>query len=176
MKYTLIYENEHDGSKITSEFRGEVLNDVLEKVEEFIKATGFSYISGTLDFVQEDNETYPSDDEQEFDFGFTDTSVMKHMADDLMRQNEKKEWRHGWENTKTFPEDEYGDIYVGEEVELNFSDYGAAQPIVSFDYEPQDSITISFNDEEKCPSCKLPVSVMSLHRCYDRKCPLNNAE
>ena len=166
MKYTLIYENEHDGSKITSEFRGEVLNDVLEKVEEFIKATGFSYISGTLDFVQEDNETYPSDDEQEFDFGFTDTSVMKHIADDLIRQNEKKKHL----------DDEYGDIYVGEEVELNFSDYGAAQPIVSFDYEPQDSITISFDDEEKCPSCKLPVSVMSLHRCYDRKCPLNNAE
>ena len=166
MKYTLIYENEHDGSKITSEFRGDVLNDVLEKIEEFIKATGFSYVEGTLDFVQEDIETYPSDEEQDFDFGITDTSVMKHMADDLIRQNEKK---------KSL-DDEYGDIYIGEEVELNFSDYGAAQPIVSFDYEPQDSITISFDDEEKCPSCKLPVSVMSLHRCYDRKCPLNNAE
>jgi len=52
MKYTLIAEDEFDGSKTTREFTVDYLPDVLSEVELFLRGAGF-FFDGNLEFVVE---------------------------------------------------------------------------------------------------------------------------
>jgi hypothetical protein len=52
MKYTLIAEDKWGGSKITREFEGDFLPDVLSELELFLKGAGFVF-NGHLDFVDD---------------------------------------------------------------------------------------------------------------------------
>ncbi len=52
MKYTLIAEDKWGGSKITREFEGDFLPDVLSELELFLKGAGFVF-NGNLDFVDD---------------------------------------------------------------------------------------------------------------------------
>jgi hypothetical protein len=62
MKYTLIAEDKWGGSKITREFEGDFLPDVLSELELFLKGAGFVF-NGNLDFVN-DFETEPEYNEE----------------------------------------------------------------------------------------------------------------
>ena len=52
MKYTLIAEDDFDGSKTTREFQADFLPDVLSEVELFLRGAGF-FFDGNLDFVND---------------------------------------------------------------------------------------------------------------------------
>ena len=65
MKYTLIAEDDYDGSTTTREFNADSLTYVLPEIELFLKGAGFVF-DGTLDFVN-DFETEPEWTTQEYD-------------------------------------------------------------------------------------------------------------
>ena len=52
MKYTLIAEDEYDGSKTTREFTVDYLPDVLSEMELFLRGAGF-FFTGNLQFFDE---------------------------------------------------------------------------------------------------------------------------
>jgi hypothetical protein len=52
MKYTLIAEDEYDGSKTTREFNVDYLPDVLSEIELFLRGAGF-FFSGNLQFIDD---------------------------------------------------------------------------------------------------------------------------
>lgn len=65
-KYTFTSEEPLNNSKITYEFEGVSLVDIVEHFEMFLKGSGFIF-QGQLDFVEEDNtEFYTSEN----DLGF----------------------------------------------------------------------------------------------------------
>lgn len=99
MKYIFKQIDSYTPSETTVEFETDSLETILEQFEFFLKGSGYK-ISGTLDVV------YP-DEEVNFDginidlssYGAAqpvedyeiDTSVMAHVAADLLRQMENKE-------------------------------------------------------------------------------------
>jgi hypothetical protein len=86
-----------------------------------------------------------------------DTSVMSHIADDLIRQNSKKS-----------EEDIFGDIFTSNK---NIqTDFGAAGPTLTVASEDDFQLNLNL-ENENCSLCKLPISVMELHQCFDPSCP-----
>jgi hypothetical protein len=135
-------------SKHTTEFRADTLETMLENFEMFLRGSGFHF-DGVIDVVSLED----------------DVSVMSHIADDLIRQNSKKS-----------EEDIFGDVFVSNESEIDF-DFGAAGPTLTVlpGLEPlatEDDFQINLDFEnENCSLCKLPISVMDLHQCFDPSCP-----
>lgn len=66
MKYTLIVEDEYDGSRSTREFTADYLPDVLSEVELFLKGAGFIF-NGNLDFVNDFDAEPDWEPEEEWD-------------------------------------------------------------------------------------------------------------
>jgi hypothetical protein len=111
MKYVFKQIDSYTPSETTVEFEADSLETILEQFEMFLKGSGYQ-ISGTLDIVYPEEEInyddinidlssygQQSDDivlnfgaaEPALDLNFeTDTSVMAHIAADLLRQNEKQ--------------------------------------------------------------------------------------
>lgn len=77
-KYTFICEEKYDGSKITLEFEANNIHNILPKIETFVRASGFSYMQGSLDFV-------PHSDNFEFDFG--EQPIPSYGTDDIQVGN-----------------------------------------------------------------------------------------
>jgi hypothetical protein len=112
MKYVFKQIDSYTPSETTVEFEADSLETILEQFEFFLKGSGYK-ISGTLDIVYPDEEInydginidlssygQQSDDiilnlgaaEPALDLNFeTDTTVMAHVAADLLRQMENKE-------------------------------------------------------------------------------------
>lgn len=65
MKFKLICEHE-EGDVVTHEFEKEFLNDVLDRMHDFLKGCGYVF-DGTVDIVEE--ETTPINIGKQFDFG-----------------------------------------------------------------------------------------------------------
>jgi hypothetical protein len=61
-KYTLICEETYDNSKITVEFEAVTIIDVLNHTENFIRSSGYQYMKGCLDFVEDLDEQFMFDD------------------------------------------------------------------------------------------------------------------
>ena len=139
-------------SKHTTEFRADTLETMLENFEMFLRGSGFHF-DGVIDVVSLEDDVED------------DVSVMSHIADDLIRQNSKKS-----------EEDIFGDVFVSNESEIDF-DFGAAGPTLTVlpGLEPlatEDEFQINLDFEnENCSLCKLPISVMDLHQCFDPSCP-----
>jgi hypothetical protein len=139
-------------SKHTTEFRADTLETMLENFEMFLRGSGFHF-DGVIDVVSLEDDVED------------DVSVMSHIADDLIRQNSKKS-----------EEDIFGDVFVSNESEIDF-DFGAAGPTLTVlpGLEPlatEDDFQINLDFEnENCSLCKLPISVMDLHQCFDPSCP-----
>ena len=78
MKYTLIAEDNWNGSKTTREFEVDALPEVLTEIELFLKGAGFVF-DGNLDFVN-DFETEPEwEPEEEWTTPEWDTPVYDEM-------------------------------------------------------------------------------------------------
>lgn len=99
MKYIFKQIDSYTPSETTVEFEADSLETILEQFEFFLKGSGYK-ISGTLDVVYPDEEVnfdginidlssycaaQPVEDYE------IDTSVMAHVAADLLRQMENKE-------------------------------------------------------------------------------------
>lgn len=70
-KYTFICEqedfiDEYDKSKIIFEFHANNIHKILPKFEAFVRASGFSYIKGDLDFVQHEDRQEPENSQYLF--------------------------------------------------------------------------------------------------------------
>ncbi len=98
MKYVFKQIDSYTPSETTVEFEADSLETILEQFEFFLKGSGYQ-ISGTLDIVYPDEEINYDDINidlssygagQPVDFE-TDTTVMAHVAADLLRQMENKE-------------------------------------------------------------------------------------
>lgn len=83
-KYTLICEEKYDNSKVTVEFEANNIHNILPQFETFIRASGFSYMQGSLEFVDYSKgcEEFEGDFELSYpeypeytDFGTDDISV-----------------------------------------------------------------------------------------------------
>ena len=142
-----LYRGDENGvaSKHTTEFRADTLETMLENFEMFLRGSGFHF-DGVIDVVSLEDGVED------------DVSVMSHIADDLIRQNSKKS-----------EEDIFGDVFVSNESEIDF-DFGAAGPTLTVASE--DDLQLNLNlENENCSLCKLPISVMDLHQCFDPSCP-----
>ena len=145
-------DEQNVAAKHTTEFRADTLETMLENFEMFLRGSGFHF-DGVIDVVSLEDDVED------------DVSVMSHIADDLIRQNSKKS-----------EEDIFGDVFVSNESEIDF-DFGAAGPTLTVlpGLEPlatEDDFQINLDFEnENCSLCKLPISVMDLHQCFDPSCP-----
>jgi hypothetical protein len=150
--------NEMDvASKHTTEFRADDLTTMLENFESFLRGAGFHF-DGVIDIVPPEKEI--SWDEEET--GDTDAELSKrvfdHMVKDLTKNNDDivvsvpNQYSFNFETMN----DSHGTYKIDDGVdfkEINFS------------------LQESSFEETNCPLCKLPVSVMQLHQCFDPKCP-----
>lgn len=94
-KYTLICEEWNKGPKITMEFETDDLTVILEQMETFVRATGFSWV-GELQFAEDSDKYKPEFDysyqvpeyqeEKQYKFQFptmSDDSYMTMFGDDV---------------------------------------------------------------------------------------------
>lgn len=81
-KFTLICEDEYNKSKITFQFETNNIHSLLPEVETFIRASGYSYLEGNLDFVKPDFDTVKLDS-----FDYNDFKIDLSNLDDEYRGN-----------------------------------------------------------------------------------------
>jgi len=169
-----LYRGDENGvaSKHTTEFRADTLETMLENFELFLRGAGFHF-DGVLEVVESDDDRDAEEDLRAIDdfvTGHQSERVMDHVVKDLMRQNDQKE------SVKL--QDEFGDIFVSNENIL--IDHGAAQPVYTVATEDDSQLSFTFDlseysrefsNDEYCSLCKLPISVMNLHQCFDPSCP-----
>lgn len=86
MKFKLICEHE-EGDVVTHQFEKEFLNDVLNRMQDFLRGCGYVF-DGTLDIVSED-EMYPpvQVEPQEFDFGKEHDEMLSKIATEKEYRN-----------------------------------------------------------------------------------------
>jgi hypothetical protein len=82
-EHTNIFDEDRVTSKLTSEFRADDLNSVLEEVEMFLKGSGFHF-DGVLDVVKPEEESIWNDEEIEMFSEPFETNVMPHLVNDLL--------------------------------------------------------------------------------------------
>jgi len=176
-KFTFINErfdyDEYNGeetnivSKSTREFRAHHLESILDEMTDFLRGAGYHF-DGHLDVVSYESKINKIDDElDDFKEEIRSQRVFNHIVRDI--QNNPFE--------KNNDKDSFGDIFISNESIQ--TDFGAAGPTLtvsdddiqldlSFDFEED----FDFEEEkETCDLCKLPISVMKLHQCFDPKCP-----
>lgn len=81
-KFTLICEDEYNKSKITFQFETNNIHSLLPEVESFIRASGYSYLDGNLDFVKSDFDTVKLDS-----FDYDEWKIDLSNLDDEYRGN-----------------------------------------------------------------------------------------
>lgn len=87
-KFTLICEDEYNKSKITFQFETNNIHSLLPEVETFIRASGYSYLQGNLDFVEPDFDVKPDFDSVKLDsFDYDDFKIDLSNLDDEYRGN-----------------------------------------------------------------------------------------
>ncbi len=146
--YNVFGDENNIASKHTTEFRADTLETMLENFEMFLRGSGFHF-DGVVDIVPHESDDVEDDE--------VDTSVMSHIADDLIHQNSKKS-----------EEDIFGDIFTSNK---NIqTDFGAAGPTLTVASEDDFQLNLNL-ENENCSLCKLPISVMELHQCFDPSCP-----
>ena len=82
-EHTDIFDEDRVTSKLTSEFRADDFNSVLEEVEMFLKGSGFHF-DGVLDVVKPEEESIWTDEEIEMFSEPFETNVMPHLVNDLL--------------------------------------------------------------------------------------------
>ena len=153
-------------SKHSTEFRADTLETMLENFEMFLRGAGFQF-DGVIDVVESDDDRDAEEDLRAIDdfvTGHRSERVMDHIVKDLMRQNDQKE------SVKL--QDEFGDIFVSDD-SMAFP-FPAAQPTLTVTSDELDLAPVQLNlnlENETCSLCKLPISVMKLHQCFDPSCP-----
>jgi len=154
-------------SKTTREFHGHHLDSVLDEMTEFLRGAGYHF-DGHVDVVSYESEIDEIDRElDDLKEEIRSQRVFDHIVRDI--QNNPFDMKSD--------KDSFGDIFISNE--SIHTDYGAAGPTLtvsdddiqldlSFDFEED----FDFEEEkETCDLCKLPISVMKLHQCFDPKCP-----
>lgn len=186
-------KEESVASKHTTEFRADGLDTMLENYEIFLRASGF-YFEGKLDIVNPDFDEFIGDESDDDDEPLSSSSVFSHMVNDIITNP------INFDITTSKPDYSIKQDYVLNEDSMNFTYSGAAMPTytvgsiddgINFDVSnltlsdsdytvsvtEDDLSQMSFtfeeseNDKGKCSLCKLPISVMQLHQCFDPKCP-----
>ena len=141
-------------SKRTVEFNAETLDDILNEFEMFLRGAGFHF-EGRLDFVNEEEFLQPSEEQQISAWDWTVNELNKGpiTLKDVVKEDD------------TLVFSNISDI------NLDVSNYGAAQPVWPFStMAGEDTITLSANPT-KCQVCGLDKVVMKVHNCYDDNCP-----
>jgi hypothetical protein len=82
-EHTNIFDEDNVTSKLTSEFRADDLNSVLEEFESFLRGAGFHF-DGVLDVVKPEEESIWNDEEIEMFSEPFETNVMPHLVNDLL--------------------------------------------------------------------------------------------
>ena len=154
-------------SKTTREFYGHHLDSVLDEMTEFLRGAGYHF-DGHVEVVSYESEIDEIDRElDDLKEEIRSQRVFDHIVRDI--QNNPFDMKSD--------KDSFGDIFISNE--SIHTDYGAAGPTLtvsdddiqldlSFDFEED----FDFEEEkETCDLCKLPISVMKLHQCFDPKCP-----
>jgi hypothetical protein len=138
-------------SKRTVEFNAETLNDIMNEFEMFLRGAGFHF-NGQLDIVEE--EEFKEEETETSETGSWNWTVGQLMKGPVTLQDVTKE-----------------DTFVSPDINLNLSNYGAAQPTISFP-PGVDTITITGTTTGvKCELCGLDKNTMKSHHCYDDNCP-----
>jgi len=133
-------------SKRTVEFNAETLDSILNEFEMFLRGAGFHF-NGQLDIVEEETETSET--------GSWNWTVGQLMKGPVTLQDVAKE-----------------DTFVSPDINLNISNYGAAQPVWPFStMAGEDTITLTGLDSSKCQLCGIDKNTMKSHHCYDDNCP-----
>lgn len=151
--YDFYRAGENDiASKHTTEFSADDLTTMLENFEMFLHGAGFHF-DGVIDVVKPDDERDAEEDLRAID-DFIDDQRGHRVFDSMVNTLLKDE-----------PTDSFGDIFIStDDMEIDTT-YTIDESV----YYPQYST--EFSESEYCSLCKLPISVMKLHQCFDVKCP-----
>jgi hypothetical protein len=156
-------DEQNVASKHTTEFRADTLETMLENFEMFLRGAGFQF-DGVIDVISPEENDIEEDLQaiDEFVADHQSERVMDHIVKDLMRQNDQKE------SVKL--QDKFGDVFVSDD-SMGFP-FAAAQSTLTITSDEYDPSPVQLNlENETCSLCKLPVSVMKRHQCFDPSCP-----
>ena len=158
-------DEQNVASKHTTQFRADTLETMLENFEMFLRGAGFQF-DGVIDVISPEENDIEEDLQaiDEFVADHQSERVMDHIVKDLMRQNDQKE------SVKL--QDQFGDVFVSDD--SMGSPFAAAQSTLTITSDEYDLSPLQLNlnlENETCSLCKLPVSVMKLHQCFDPSCP-----
>ena len=157
-------DEQNVAAKHTTEFRADTLETMLENFEMFLRGAGFHF-DGVIGVVSMEDGNDCEEDLRAIDDFVADhqsEKVMDHVVKDLMRQNDQKE------SVKL--QDKFGDVFVSDD-SMGFP-FAAAQSTLTITSDEYDPSPVQLNlKNETCSLCKLPVSVMKRHQCFDPSCP-----
>jgi hypothetical protein len=174
-------------SKSTREFHGHTLESVLDEITSFLRGAGYHF-DGHLDVVPFDYEIQKLDkqiDDLNSQIAEERSSrVMSHMVDDLLKNPISVNPLSAVDDYSGSGDEE---LYLSINDSFDFTDYktpiGAADTTFNINLN-LDDINLTLNDhydmgeltlkEENCSICKLPLSIMTSHKCFDERCPMND--
>jgi hypothetical protein len=185
-KFTFIVErfdyDEYTGeegrliSKTTREFYGHHLEGLLDEMTEFLRGAGY-HLDGHLDVVSYEHKIDMLDEElDELKSEEQSRKVFSHMVREIEKNPislkgaaAESQFVVNLDNMNTnyvFGSNDFDNVGAAHGTftisdEIDISTLSSIEPV---------NINLS-NDVELCSACKLPVSVMQLHQCFDPDCP-----